>query len=121
MALWGAVLGHTNLLYHAAGWLEGGLTASYEKLVLDIEMLQHMVEFLKQIPSKRSGELAFDAIAGVPTGGHFFGSPHTMGRYNRLLPAARLQLAELRELADRRRQGRDRAGDRHLEAGARRI
>lgn len=80
MALWGAVLGHTNLLYHAAGWLEGGLTASFEKLVLDIEMLQHMVEFLKPIPVD-DGELAFDAIAGVPTGGHFFGSPHTMGRY----------------------------------------
>ena len=81
MALWGAVLGHVNVLYHAAGWLEGGLTASFEKLVLDIEMLQHMVEFLKPI-AVDEGELAFDAIAGVPTGGHFFGSPHTMTRYD---------------------------------------
>ena len=36
MSTWGAVLGGANLIYHAAGWLEGGLTASYEKLVLDV-------------------------------------------------------------------------------------
>lgn len=47
MSLWGAILGGANLVYHAAGWLEGGLTASYEKLVLDVEMLQHMMEFLR--------------------------------------------------------------------------
>ncbi len=35
MSLWGAILGHGNLIYHAAGWQEGGLTASFEKLVLD--------------------------------------------------------------------------------------
>ena len=49
MSLWGAILGHGNLVYHAAGWQEGGLTASFEKLVLDVEMLQMMIEFLKPI------------------------------------------------------------------------
>ncbi|WP_460448498.1 trimethylamine methyltransferase family protein [Alsobacter sp. SYSU BS001988] len=82
MSLWGAVLGHCNLVYHAAGWLEGGLTSSYEKLVLDVEMLQHMIEFLKPIVVDEE-ELGFDAIAGVATGGHFFGSPHTLARYER--------------------------------------
>jgi trimethylamine---corrinoid protein Co-methyltransferase len=80
MSLWGAVLGHGNLIYHAAGWLEGGLTASFEKLVLDVEMLQHMMEFLKPI-EVNDAELGFDAIKGVPTGGHFFASEHTMARY----------------------------------------
>jgi trimethylamine---corrinoid protein Co-methyltransferase len=80
MSLWGAVLGHGNLIYHAAGWQEGGLTASYEKLVLDVEMLQLMAEFLKPIAVDEA-ELGFDAIRGVPTGGHFFGEPHTMERY----------------------------------------
>lgn len=80
MSLWGAILGHGNLVYHAAGWQEGGLTASFEKLVLDVEMLQMMVEFLKPIAVDES-ELGFDAIKGVPTGGHFFGEPHTMQRY----------------------------------------
>ena len=72
MSLWGAILGHGNLVYHAAGWQEGGLTASYEKLVLDVEMLQMMIEFLKPIVVDEQ-ELGFEAIRGVPTGGHFFG------------------------------------------------
>ena len=80
MATWGAVMGGGNIVYHAAGWLEGGLTASYEKLVLDVEILQNMMEILK--PLQISGdELGFDAIASVPTGGHFFGAEHTMERY----------------------------------------
>jgi trimethylamine--corrinoid protein Co-methyltransferase len=80
MSLWGAILGHGNLIYHAAGWQEGGLTASFEKLVLDVEMLQMMIEFLKPIAVDEA-ELGFDAIKGVATGGHFFGEPHTMERY----------------------------------------
>jgi trimethylamine--corrinoid protein Co-methyltransferase len=80
MSLWGAVLGHGNLVYHAAGWQEGGLTASLEKLVLDVEMLQMMIEFLKPIVVNEE-ELGFEAIGGVATGGHFFGEAHTMERY----------------------------------------
>ncbi len=80
MSLWGAVLGHGNLVYHAAGWQEGGLTASFEKFILDVEMLQLMIEFLKPIVVDER-ELGFDAIKGVATGGHFFGEPHTMERY----------------------------------------
>ena len=80
MSLWGAILGHGNLVYHAAGWQEGGLTASFEKLVLDVEMLQQMMEFLRPIVVDEA-ELGFDAIGRVPTGGHFFGDPHTLERY----------------------------------------
>ena len=82
MATWGAVLGGGNLIYHAAGWLEGGLTASFEKLVLDVEILQNMMEILKPIDFSEA-ELGFDAIASVPTGGHFFGAAHTMERYEK--------------------------------------
>ncbi|MDQ2704225.1 MAG: trimethylamine methyltransferase family protein [Pseudomonadota bacterium] len=81
MALWGAVLGHGNLVYHAAGWQEGGLTASFEKLIIDVEMIQHMMEFLTPI-EVNEGELALDALGRVPTGGHFFGEPHTLERYS---------------------------------------
>lgn len=80
MSLWGAILGHGNLVYHAAGWQEGGLTASFEKLVLDVEMLQMMIEFLKPIAVDEA-ELGFDAIRRVQPGGHFFGESHTMERY----------------------------------------
>jgi trimethylamine---corrinoid protein Co-methyltransferase len=81
MALWGAVLGHGNLVYHGAGWQEGGLTASYEKFIMDVEMIQHMMEFLTPI-EVNEGELALDALGRVPTGGHFFGDPHTLERYS---------------------------------------
>lgn len=81
MALWGAILGHGNLVYHAAGWQEGGLTASFEKLIIDVEMIQHMMAFLEPIRVD-AGELALDALGRVPTGGHFFGEPHTLERYS---------------------------------------
>ncbi|MBY6058256.1 trimethylamine methyltransferase family protein [Leisingera daeponensis] len=80
MATWGAVLGGANIVYHAAGWLEGGLTASYEKFILDVEIIQNMIEFLKPMKFD-TDELGFDAIQSVPTGGHFFGAEHTMARY----------------------------------------
>jgi trimethylamine---corrinoid protein Co-methyltransferase len=80
MSLWGAILGHANLVYHAAGWQEGGLTASFEKLVLDVEMLQLMMQFLEPVQVDEA-ELGFEAIRGVKTGGHFFGEPHTLERY----------------------------------------
>ena len=81
MALWGAILGHGNLIYHAAGWQEGGLTASFEKFVIDVELIQHMMEFLKPI-EVNEGELALEALGRVPTGGHFFGEQHTLERYS---------------------------------------
>jgi len=45
MSLWGAIMGGANFVKHAAGWMEGGLVASYEKMVLDAELLQLMSEF----------------------------------------------------------------------------
>ena len=80
MSLWGAMMGHANLVNHAAGWLEGGLTASFEKLIVDAEMLQMMTEALKPIVVNED-ELALGTIADVPPGGHHFGTAHTLARY----------------------------------------
>jgi len=80
MSLWGSIMGGANLVNHAAGWLEGGLTASFEKLILDAEMLQMMAEYLRPI-EVNDGELALDAIAEVAPGGHHFGTAHTLARY----------------------------------------
>jgi trimethylamine--corrinoid protein Co-methyltransferase len=80
MSLWGAVMGHGNLVNHAAGWLEGGLTASFEKLILDAEMLQMMTQTLKPI-EVNEGELALDTIVEVQPGGHHFATEHTLARY----------------------------------------
>jgi trimethylamine---corrinoid protein Co-methyltransferase len=80
MSLWGAIMGHANLVYHAAGWLESGLTASFEKLITDAEMLQMMAEFLRPI-EVNDDELALGAIAEVAPGGHHFGTAHTLAHY----------------------------------------
>ena len=80
MALWGALTGGANIVIHAAGWLEGGLSASYEKFILDIEQLQHMAELMQPVHWDE-GELAMEALREIGSGGHFFGARHTMARY----------------------------------------
>ena len=81
MSTWGALMGGANLLYHGAGWLEGGLTISKEKFILDIEMLQMFAELFQPTPFSQD-ELALDDIAIVGPGGHYFSAPHTMERYD---------------------------------------
>jgi trimethylamine---corrinoid protein Co-methyltransferase len=79
-ALWGSVLAGATICIHAAGWMEGGLSVSFEKLITDIEALQTVAELF--MPSSGSAaEIGFDAIADVQPGGHFFSTAHTMERY----------------------------------------
>jgi trimethylamine--corrinoid protein Co-methyltransferase len=80
MSLWGALFGGCNFVLHAAGWLESGLTTSYEKFILDIEMLQMFAEVFQPVGATAS-DIALDAVAEVGAGGHFFGCAHTMERY----------------------------------------
>ncbi len=79
-SLWAATMSHGNMIKHSAGWLEGGLCASFEKFIIDIEMIQIMLQTLKGI-EVNDEELAFDAIKEVGAGGHFFGTDHTFARY----------------------------------------
>ena len=80
MSLWGAVMGHAQIIKHAAGWLEGGLCASFEKFIIDIDMLQMMAETLKPIEVNET-TMALDAIREAGHGGHFFGTAHTLANY----------------------------------------
>ena len=80
MSVWASVMAHSNLLLHGGGWLEGGLVASFEKLIIDAEILQLLSESLQPIEVNRD-TLAMDAIAQTPPGGHYFGAAHTMQRY----------------------------------------
>jgi trimethylamine--corrinoid protein Co-methyltransferase len=80
MALWGALTGQANMVLHAAGWLGGGLTASFEKLIIDAEMLQMMAAWLEPFEVSPA-TLALDAFREVGPAGHFFGSRHTLERY----------------------------------------
>ncbi len=79
-SLQAAVLSHSHLINHAAGWLEGGLSASLEKIVVDAELLRNWAEILKPV-SFSDDDLAVDAIKEVAAGGHFFGAAHTLARY----------------------------------------
>jgi trimethylamine--corrinoid protein Co-methyltransferase len=79
-SLWGAVMGGANLVMHGAGWMEGGLRASFEKLVLDADLLQMVATFLDPLVVD-DATLAVEAIAEVGPGGHFFGVQHTQDRF----------------------------------------
>lgn len=79
-SLWGAIMGGANLIYHGAGWMEGGLHASFEKMVIDNDLLQTVAAFLQPV-SVDTASMALEAIADVGPGGHFFGTQHTQDRY----------------------------------------
>jgi trimethylamine--corrinoid protein Co-methyltransferase len=78
--IWPAVLAHTNFVHHAVGWLEGGLTASYEKFIIDAEGLAMFFHFCQSL-SISEEELALEMIAEVGPGGHHFGTAHTQARF----------------------------------------
>ncbi|NMG38796.1 methyltransferase [Chelativorans sp. ZYF759] len=79
-SLWGAIQGGANFILHSAGWLEGGLRCSYEKMMLDIDLLQMVAEFLTPLDLSEDA-LGLDAMREVGPGGHFFGAAHTQARY----------------------------------------
>ena len=79
-SLWGAINSGGHMLKHGAGWMEGGLCCSYEKLILDIDLLQMVAEFLEPLDFSED-ELGLRAIADVGPGGHFFGTAHTQERF----------------------------------------
>ncbi len=81
MAMLPSMFVRPNFVLHAAGWLENGLTAGYEKFVLDCELLGMYNTFLKGI-NWDEGEWALDAILNeVKPGGHHLGTKHTLERF----------------------------------------
>lgn len=79
-SLWGAINGGGHLLKHGAGWMEGGLCCSFEKVILDVDLLQMVAEFLTPLDFSED-ELGLRAINDVGPGGHFFGTAHTQERF----------------------------------------
>ncbi|MFC4670093.1 trimethylamine methyltransferase family protein [Seohaeicola nanhaiensis] len=81
-SLWAAVQSGSHVVYHAAGWLEGGLIASPEKFIMDCEVLQQIQRYMEPDTFATGPEdIAFDAIKEVGNSGHFFGIQHTQDRY----------------------------------------
>jgi trimethylamine--corrinoid protein Co-methyltransferase len=81
-SLWSAVSAGVNMVYHAAGWLEGGLIASYEKFVMDCEVLQQIERYFEPVTyATAEADIGLSAIREVGHNGHFFGTAHTQERY----------------------------------------
>ena len=81
MAIWGAIMGGVSLLYQGAGWLEGGLTASFEKLVLDAELLQMIAEVLVRSASTRRRSASTRWPRSARAGAPLRPTAHTLERY----------------------------------------
>ncbi len=79
-SLWALVQGGGNFIMHSAGWMEGGLTCSFEKFILDCDLLQMVAEFLTPLDVSPAG-LAIEAVRDVGPGGHYFGTAHTLERF----------------------------------------
>jgi trimethylamine--corrinoid protein Co-methyltransferase len=69
-----------NWVMHTAGWLDGGLVASYEKFVIDVQVLEMLQTEFRPLEITEES-LAFDAHEEVGHGGHFLGAAHTMERF----------------------------------------
>ena len=81
-SLWSAVQAGSHFVYHAAGWLEGGLIASPEKFVMDCELLQMIQRYMApELTATGAADLALEAVAEVGPDGHYFGISHTRERY----------------------------------------
>ena len=81
-SLWSAVQSQTNMVYHSAGWLEGGLIASPEKFIMDCEVLQMIQRYFEASTyATTEDDIAIDAIREVGPSGHYFGCQHTQERY----------------------------------------
>jgi trimethylamine--corrinoid protein Co-methyltransferase len=74
------LLSGVNFMLHAAGWLEGGLVASFEKFVMDADQLGILHHIARGIDMSENGQ-AMDAIREVGPGGHFLGCAHTQANF----------------------------------------
>jgi trimethylamine---corrinoid protein Co-methyltransferase len=78
--LMSAFLAGANVVWQAAGWLEGGLVACFEKFMMDVELLKLLrVQLAPTVIDEDA--LAFGAHQEVGPGGHFFGCEHTLAHF----------------------------------------
>jgi trimethylamine--corrinoid protein Co-methyltransferase len=80
MTMFPTMLAGANYVMHSAGWLESGLVSSYEKFVVDIELLRMLEETFSPLEVDEAS-LAFGAHEEVGQGGHFLGAAHTLERF----------------------------------------
>ncbi len=79
-SIWPTIMGGVNFVLHGAGWLEGGLSSSYEKFIMDADQLAMMEVLAAGIDLSEEGQ-AMDAIREVGPGGHYLGCAHTQANF----------------------------------------
>ena len=75
-----ALLGGVNFMLHSCGWLEGGLVASFEKYVMDADLLGTLQKMGLGVSADENGQ-AMDAIREVGPSGHYLGCDHTQKNF----------------------------------------
>ena len=121
MSLWGTYLSGCDLVLHAAGWLEGGLTCSFEKFALDLEVLR-MFESLRGGLDVDAEELALETIREEGPGGIFLAAPHTLEHFREWVFMSPLFRSQAYPTWLEAGRGRDaRGGDRRVEEAAREL
>ncbi len=80
MSMLSAIHCGANFILHSAGFLDGLLSMSYEKFMLDADFCGALHTYLDGIRID-DNQLALDAFREVGPGNHFFGCAHTMANY----------------------------------------
>ena len=80
MSMLAAVHCGANFILHSAGFLDGLLSMSYEKFMIDADLCGALHVYLDGIKVDED-HLAVDAFAEVGPGNHFFGCSHTLAHY----------------------------------------
>ena len=75
-----SVTAGVNFVLHAAGWLEGGLASSYEKLIMDADQLGMMQVFANGVDLSENAQ-ALSAVREVGPGAHYLGCDHTQNNF----------------------------------------
>lgn len=69
-----------NYILHSAGFLDGLLSMSYEKFVMDTDVCGALHAYLKGV-ALDDDALGFDALAELGPGEHLFSTAHTLRHY----------------------------------------
>lgn len=80
MSMLSAIHCGANFILHSAGFLDGLLSMSYEKFMMDADFCGALHTYLDGI-TVDDNTLAFEAFREVGPGNHFFGCSHTMENY----------------------------------------
>jgi len=79
-AMWATLMSGANQVWHAAGWLEGGLTMSYEKFVLDLDNCGAMLRLLQGMPVNEEA-FARHAYFEAGPGKNFLSTADTLANF----------------------------------------